>query len=427
MPQLNIQLRRSTTPDGHPVTWVRLTGFIDASTVLSFENALELVHRDERGDVVLDFAEVQYTNSSGIGTILNYRNLLLQDGRELFLIAVNPQVRATFDLLGLSAVVPCLPDEETAQAYIASAPAGQRDPDAFVRRPPTAVAPEAPPREEPEVRPRDITACNVLMIAPEENRFTDVTRMRLLTPNGRFEIVTDCDEALRRFDEVDPDLIILEDPMRGSEDFLWAVKTEKGRSVVPVIKLYWRGTDINSRREFKIWEDDYLVEPFEVMELFALSEAELRRIPESRKVILHQTHLEFRTRPENLARANQLTARLIAKAGLDGESAAAMEAAVAEALENAARHGNAYDPEKYIELVFLLDREKLSITVTDQGQGFDYAPLVARAAEQASLPEERLKRSRGGLGGLGIALMMRCTDELEYLDPGNSVRLTKRL
>ena len=68
MPQLNIQLRRSTTPDGHPVTWVRLTGFIDASTVLSFENALELVHRDERGDVVLDFAEVQYTNSSGIGS-----------------------------------------------------------------------------------------------------------------------------------------------------------------------------------------------------------------------------------------------------------------------------------------------------------------------------------------------------------------------
>ena len=426
MPRLDIRLRHSTTSNGQPVTWVKVEGFIDASTVLEFENAMELVHRNEQGDVVLDFSGVQYTNSSGIGTILNYRNLLLQDSRELFLIGVNPQVRTTFDLLGLSAVVPCLADQASAEAYVASGPPGERDAGAFARRPLAAEA-RAPAPQEPPVRPRDITGCNVLLIAPEENRFTDVTRMRLLTPNGRFEIVTDCQEGLRRFDEVDPDLIILEDPMHGSEDFLWAVKTEKGRSVVPVIKLYWRGTDINSRREFKIWEDDYLVEPFEVMELFALSEAELKRVPESRKIILHQTHLEFRTRPENIARANELASHLLEKAGLNGEDLEAVRAAVAEAIENAARHGNNSDPEKYIDLVFLLDREKLSVTVTDQGRGFDYAPLVERAAQQESLPEERLNRSRGGLGGLGIALMLRCTDQLEYLGTGNRVRLTKRL
>jgi len=425
MPQLKLQVRRSTVGDDLPVAWLVLEGFLDASTVLSFENTLELLHREERGNVVLDFGQVLYANSTAIGTILNYRNLLLQGGRELFLIKVAPQVRTTFDLLGLTAVVPCLADEEAAAQYLVSASVGERDPEAFVRRRAAGEPGEA--RDGAPVRSLEPAKCNVMMIVPEENRFTDITKMRLLSPQGRFRIVTDCAEALHVFDELDPDLIVLEDPLHGSEDFLWAVKTEKGKSVVPVIKLYWTGTDIESRKEFKIWEEDFLVEPFELMELFMLAESELRRIPEDRKVLLHQTHLEFRTRKENLRRASEVASTLIQKAGLTGEGAATLSAAFSEALENAARHAHQYDPRKCIDVVFLLDREKLSITVTDESEGFDSRPYLERAEREVPLGEERLRQSRGKLGGLGIALMKRCTDELEYLGKGNAIRLTKRL
>jgi anti-anti-sigma factor len=426
MPQLKLQVRRSMVGDSLPVAWLSLDGFLDASTVLSFENTVELLHRDERSNVVLDFRNVHYANSTAIGTILNYRNLLLQEGRELLLMGVNPQVRTTFDLLGLSAVVPCLADEAVVARYLASAPVGQRDFAAFVARPLVASA-EPLKAPEPPLRSLDPARCNIMVIAPEENRFTDITRMRLGKPQGDFRIVTDCTEALHVFDELDPDLIILEDPMHGSEDFLWAVKTEKGKSVIPVIKLYWTGTDIESRREFKIWEDDFLIEPFELMELFALGEAELRRIPHDRTVLLHQTHFEFRTRKENLQRANELAASLIHKAGINSGGGAAIRAAFAEALENAARHGHRYAPEKCIDVVFLLDRQKLSITVTDEGEGFDFGSHLERAKEHEGLSEERLRQSRGALGGLGIALMKRCTDELEFRGSGNSVRLVKRL
>ena len=425
MPQLKLEVRRSTVGADLPVVWVALDGFLDASTVLSFENTLALLHRDEKGDIVLDLAGVLYANSSAIGTILNYRNLLLEEGRELVLMKVRPQVKTTFDLLGLPAVVPCLPDEAAALKYFLSAPVGQRDAEHFAAKPPAAVG-AGVARERAPLRSVEPSECNVMMIVPEENRFTDIMKMRLMTPHGRFRIVSDCTEALHVFDELSPDLVVLEDPLAGSDDFVWQIKAERGKSIVPIIKLYWTGTDIEARKEFKIWEDDFLVEPFELMELFVLSEAELRRMPEDRKLLLHQTHFEFRTREENLRRANELAATFFQKAGLSGEASTSLAAALSEALDNAARHAHGYDPAKCIDVVFLLDREKLAITVTDEGKGFDYQSHLARSQEQ-TIDEVRLRQSRGNLGGLGIALMRRCTDRLEYLNGGNAVRLIKNL
>jgi len=381
MPKLQMRVRRSTIGGGLPVTWLALDGFLDSSTVLAFEDTLELLHRDEKGDVALDMGHVPFANSTAIGTILNHRNLLFQERRELVLIRVAPQVLTTFGLLGLTAAVPCLPDEESAGRYFLSAPVGQRDPQPFIVRSPLTAEPGT---DRPPIRSVETAGCNVLLIAPEENRFTDITKMRLLTPKGRFRIVTHCTEALHVFDDLDPDLVILEDPLPGSEDFLWEIKTEKGKSIVPIIKLYWKGTQIEPRRDFKIWEDDYLVEPFEVMELFVLAEAELKRIPEDRRVLLHQTHLEFRTRPENLERANELAATLFHKVGLASSARAALAAAFAEAIENAARHAHQNDPQNCIDVVFLLDREKLSVTVTDEGKGSGFRPYRVRVISYAN-------------------------------------------
>ena len=426
MPQFKFKVRRSTIGEDLPVVWVALDGFLDSSTVLSFENSLALLQRDEAGDLVLDLSGVLYANSSAIGTILNYRNLLLEANRELVLMKVQPQVKSTFDLLGLSAVVPCLPDEAATLKYFLSAPAGQRSPADFAAKAPAAAAGAGVAREPAPLRSVEPSECNVMMIVPEENRFTDIMKMRLMTPHGRFRIVSDCTEALHLFDEINPDLVVLEDPLAGSDDFVWQIKTERGKSIVPIIKIYWTGTDIEARKEFKIWEDDFLVEPFELMELFVLSESELRRMPEDRKVLLHQTHFEFRTCEENLRRANELAATFFQKAGLTGEAATSLAAALAEALENAARHAHGYDAAKCIDVVFLLDREKLAITVTDEGKGFDYQPHLDRTQTQ-TIDEVRLRQSRGNLGGLGIALMRRCTDRLEYLNGGNAVRLIKNL
>jgi anti-anti-sigma factor len=424
MPNLDIQLRRATHANtGAPIAWVILDGFLDASTVLEFENTLDFLSREEHTDVVVNFRKVLYANSTAIGTLLNYRNRLIEQGRELVLVRVSPEVRVTFDLLGLSTVVPCLRDEEAALAHLDSTlePSEEAEAPAEAER---AAAEAAAEEESPE--PPEPTASRIMMVVPEENRFTDVTSMRLVKPDGQLRIVTDCTEALHTFGDLDPDLVILEDKLPGSEDFLWQVKTEQGRSIIPIIKLYWTGTDIGTRKEFKIWEDDFLIEPFELMELFALGESELRRIPDDRKRLLHATHFEFRTRDAHVARARELGATLIAKAGLNGDAATSVSAAFAEAIDNAARHGHHSVPEKCVDVVFLVDHEKLSITVTDEGEGFDFQPYLDRAVSADPLDAGRLRQSRGGLGGLGIALMFQSVDVLTYLGSGNAVRLVKR-
>lgn len=424
MPSLDIQIRRAThSSTGAPIAWVVLNGFLDASTVLEFESTLDFLSREEDTDVVVNFAKVLYANSTAIGTLLNYRNRLIERGREFLLVRVSPEVRVTFDLLGVTTVVPCFRNEDDVLAHLDSTLEPAEEGEAPVEE--QGEVPEAGAEAELPV-PAAPSASRILMVVPEENRFTDVTSMRLVKPDGQLRIVTDCTEALHAFNDLDPDLVILEDKLPGSEDFLWKVKTERGKSIIPVIKLYWTGTDIGTRKEFKIWEDDFLIEPFELMELFALGESELRRIPDDRQRLLHATHFEFRTRSQHLVRARELGATLIEKAGFAGDAVASLTAGFAEAVDNAARHGHASVPEKCIDVVFLLDHEKLSITVTDEGEGFEFQPHLDRAASADPLEGGRLRQSRGGLGGLGIALMAQCTDELTYLGPGNAVRLVKR-
>jgi len=41
--------------------------------------------------------------------------------------------------------------------------------------------------------------------------------------------------------------------------------------------------------------------------------------------------------------------------------------------------------------------------------------------------QARIRKEEGGKGGLGMTLIARCTDTLEYLGNGNVVRLVKKL
>lgn len=431
MPELKIRAKNMTVGDGIEVTQLFLSGFINSSTFMSFENILDVLLQDENTNLVIDFGDVNYINSSGMSTILSFYNSFLAAGKELVLANVSPQVRLTMQLLGLTSVVPLFPDATDAQDYFLSGPVGQRSYADFVadreevaeeeeeERPAKA----APPREIRTLKPE---TSGILMVYPREDRFTDITRLRLFNPKGKFLVVRTCKEALRIFDDFQPDLVILEDKLEGSEEFLTTIKMQRGKSVVPIIKLYLNGTDIGARVNFKIWEDDYLVEPFEMMELFALGEAQLRRIPEDRNLITHHTHFQFRTTPENVESAAELTRSLFEQAGLRGDSFTAINAAVSEAVDNAVRHGHQSDPSKCIDVIVLVDSETVAVTVEDEGKGFDYGWHLMRVrgegAPPGAPPSTATKR-----GGLGIPLMYKCTDVLEYLGNGNIVRLEKSL
>ena len=94
-------------------------------------------------------------------------------------------------------------------------------------------------------------------------------------------------------------------------------------------------------------------------------------------------------------------------------------------MDNAARHGNKNQERKLIDVIYLLDKEKVTVTVEDEGDGFDTELFLSRGREGNAVAAARERNQAGRVGGLGIMLMLKCVDDLEYNYIGNLVKLTK--
>ena len=94
-----------------------------------------------------------------------------------------------------------------------------------------------------------------------------------------------------------------------------------------------------------------------------------------------------------------------------------IEVALIEALENAVVHGNREDPHKRVYVTCRCTAEgEVSITVQDEGQGFDTGTLP-----DPTSPENRLRTS-----GRGIYLMRTLMDEVCFERGGAVVHMYKK-
>jgi len=88
--------------------------------------------------------------------------------------------------------------------------------------------------------------------------------------------------------------------------------------------------------------------------------------------------------------------------------------AVAEALSNAAVHGNALRPDATVRVrVQVVPRKHAIIEVKDAGRGFDHGDLSDPTDPSRILIP----------GGRGVFLMRRLVDNVEFLDSGSRVRM----
>lgn len=102
----------------------------------------------------------------------------------------------------------------------------------------------------------------------------------------------------------------------------------------------------------------------------------------------------------------ELTMNIAKLAGFDEKTSRDLALAVDEAVTNTIKHAYAYDNTKEVELRYLIFEKYLEITVFHTGQ-----PL---AGDKITLPDmkEYLKEYRQG--GLGIMLMVKIMDHVEY-------------
>jgi serine/threonine-protein kinase RsbW len=102
-------------------------------------------------------------------------------------------------------------------------------------------------------------------------------------------------------------------------------------------------------------------------------------------------------------------------AGLDSDQKLDLAVALAEALSNAAVHGNGLRARsQVIVTVYVAPRERATVEVKDSGNGFD----VSRISDPTDGARILAPNGRG------VFLMRRLVDLVEFLPPGNRVRLT---
>lgn len=431
MPKLSLRTQKRTLDGSEKLAAeIRLQGFIDPANFQAFERGLEAAAATEAVFLLLDFTGVHYINSTGISALIRYFEEFQARGGTLCLAGVSKSVGLSMHLLGVTAFIPFVKDLRAARAYARDFERGRSgelplstDVGREERRPgqPRQVVLREPPRPPGE-------RGSVLVVVPSNTRFTRVLRLRFGTVNGDYHLLHGAAEALQRYGDINPDLVVLDERCDPKGEFVSRLKVEKGRSLTSIIKIYGRGREVRADLDFKIWENDFLVDPFELMELFSLSEAELLRVPKDRRVFVQQVHFEFKTKPENVEKAYKLSDRIVRVGMPDEEDGTALYAAIKEGIDNAVIHGNRRQPQRSVDVNFLVDHEKVTVIIEDEGEGFDSQYYLSRIDNREAFEEAKRRILEGGTrGGLGILLMSKCTDRIEYSGPGNILRLEKNI
>jgi serine/threonine-protein kinase RsbW len=265
----------------------------------------------------------------------------------------------------------------------------------------------------------------ILLVVPMKDMFTNLIAQRLEGPKTKVTVGEGLQRSVQLMDEVHPDLVVVDGNIQERDELLREVKFNRDRGVIASVVIFPEGVDPNRVNGIRVCEDESIQEPFDVSDLATLAESELGRVSEERNFFEQEIHLQFQTSEEWIEKANDLVGRLIDQAKMDEEKAAALAVAFREAVDNAARHGNKNQETKLIDAIYLLDKQKVTITVEDEGEGFDTELYLTRGLQGNAVAAARERNQAGRVGGLGIMLMLKCLDDLEYNYVGSLVKLTK--
>lgn len=130
--------------------------------------------------------------------------------------------------------------------------------------------------------------------------------------------------------------------------------------------------------------------------------------------------LTFPAKFEYLDEIRNHVARQARAAGFPDKDVYAIQLAADEAASNIIEHAYAGKPNASFDMTCEFHKDRLVITFVDQGASFDISKV--------SVPDVTADLSERKIGGLGIYLMHKLMDEVQYRSTkaGNVLTLTKR-
>jgi two-component system, OmpR family, response regulator RegX3 len=121
-----------------------------------------------------------------------------------------------------------------------------------------------------------MTPATSILVVEDEDSFVDALMVGLKREGFRVSVARDGAEALDRFDDVKPDLVLL-DVMLPKVSGIDVCRELRTRSDVPIIMVTAKGSEIDTVVGLEVGADDYVTKPYRLRELVARMRAVLRR------------------------------------------------------------------------------------------------------------------------------------------------------
>lgn len=97
-----------------------LTGELDAHTVMELDAAFQKCWRDGNHQIVVNGTHLLYISSAGLGALMGHIDEIREQGGDIKIAALKPNVFNVFDLLGFPLLFTIVDTEEEAIALFGS-------------------------------------------------------------------------------------------------------------------------------------------------------------------------------------------------------------------------------------------------------------------------------------------------------------------
>lgn len=437
MADIYFTVYNKTSPKGKVVSIVEIEGAIgDSSAVDIFEKKITELVNDNEFNLVLKLSKLRYINSSSMGILIKFVDILKEKGGGIVLAEVPLDIKNPINLLGLDSVIQMVDSEDEAIALLdkgsKDTPAAPVKPELKTKESSLKQTEEKKkqdkqkPKEEMKVSvDKKQPTVSVMMIAPSEDLFEKIMRKKFAKKKAKVSVFHSVDDAESALANKSFDLIILDEIVKGAKEFINKLKRNKSTSMTPLLKIYAEGASFEKSDGLTLKEDNKLQEPFDLDQLSELSIVEHDKIAKRKHETEHQVDFQFNSRQQDIEKVNDLILDLMRQTGLEDKAAMSLGAAFREGTDNANRHGNKSQEDRKVTVEYNLQKHKVYIHIKDEGEGFDWKHYMGVAEDKSAAQRSRERTAKGKRGGLGIMLMMKCTDELRYNEKGNELTLIK--
>ncbi len=273
----------------------------------------------------------------------------------------------------------------------------------------------------------EVKTSTILMVVQENDWFWKTLEYYFRHAGWETETISDLPTAIKRIESGKAYLSIVDAALADHQKFCHTLKSRRETTNTPLIVLYPTEQAFQVIRDVTVVGDENLWQPFEFREVMDRADSEILRSAEEELIFLQQVGIHIPTDEQCIERVIEFVNKLVEQSGVTEEGQVAIAAAFREAVVNSAQHGNKYKKDKKIEIQYLLDAEKITLVVRDQGSGFNHEQYVKSGSSKDAISAARERHMQGRMGGLGIMLMLRCCERLEYNQQGNQITLTKYL